>query len=184
MVDTYSRQVVLDLETLSTRSNAAIVSIGAVAIEDLKIVDEFYINVDPKTCKEAGLHIDPLTVEWWAQQDMEARQALTVDPVPLDEALDKFVTFFTGGDQPAFGGGKIWGMGANFDVVIMENAMTLSGWNANRDARDKFPWKFWDIFCLRTLMNVLDKRLPKSNNHNALDDAKAEAKILIEILKT
>ena len=107
---------------------------------------------------------------------MEARQALTVDPVPLDEAIDKFVTFFKEGN--------IWGLGANFDVVIMENAMTLSGWNANRDARDKFPWKFWDIFCLRTLMNVLDKRLPKSNNHNALDDAKAEAEILIEILKT
>lgn len=176
MVDTHSRQVVLDLETLSTRSNAAIVSIGAVAIENLEIVDTFYINVDAKTCKEAGLHIDPLTVEWWSQQDMEARQALTVDPVPLDEALDKFSTFFKEGN--------IWGMGANFDVVIMENAMTLSGWNANRDAREKYPWKFWDIYCLRTLMNVLDKRLPKSNNHNALDDAKAEANILIEILKT
>ena len=33
-------------------------------------------------------------------------------------------------------------------------------------------------------MNVLDKRLPKSNNHNALDDAKAEAEILIDILKS
>jgi DNA polymerase III epsilon subunit-like protein len=176
MVDTHSRQVVLDLETLSTRSNAAIVSIGAVAIENLEIVDEFYVNVDAKTCKEAGLHIDPLTVEWWAQQDMEARQALTVDPLPLDEAIDKFVTFFKEGN--------IWGMGANFDVVIMENAMTLSGWNSNRDAREKYPWKFWDIYCLRTLMNVLDKRLPKANNHNALDDAKAEADMLIEILKT
>lgn len=176
MVDTLSRQIVLDLETLSTRSNAAIVSIGAVAIENLEIVDEFYVNVDPKTCKEAGLHIDPLTIEWWAQQDLEARSALTVNPLPLDEALDKFATFF--------GTGKIWGMGANFDVVIIETAMTQSGWNANRDARDKFPWKFWDIFCLRTLMNVLDKRLPKANNHNALDDAKAEAEMLIEILKT
>ena len=46
------------------------------------------------------------------------------------------------------------------------------------------PWKFWDISCLRTLMNVLDKRLPKANNHNALDDATAEAKVLIEILKS
>ena len=87
-MDIYSRQVVLDLETLSTRSNAAIVSIGAVAIDNLEIVDTFYINVDAKTCKEAGLHIDPLTVEWWSQQDMVARQALTVDPVPLDEAID------------------------------------------------------------------------------------------------
>ena len=33
-------------------------------------------------------------------------------------------------------------------------------------------------------MNVLDKRLPKENNHNALDDATAQANMLIEILKT
>jgi len=30
----------------------------------------------------------------------------------------------------------------------------------------------------------LDKRLPKKNNHNALDDATAQANMLIEILKT
>jgi hypothetical protein len=33
-------------------------------------------------------------------------------------------------------------------------------------------------------MNVLNKRLPKANNHNALDDATAEAKVLIEILRS
>ena len=33
-------------------------------------------------------------------------------------------------------------------------------------------------------MNLLDYRLPKANNHNALDDATAQAKMLIEILKT
>ena len=33
-------------------------------------------------------------------------------------------------------------------------------------------------------MNVLNKKLPKANNHNALDDAVAEANMLIEILKS
>ena len=41
--------IVVDLETLSTRSNACIVSIGAVRIENLEIVDEFFVNVDPAT---------------------------------------------------------------------------------------------------------------------------------------
>ena len=75
-------------------------------------------------------------------------------------------------------------LGANFDVVIMENAMTSSGWNSNLPVQQKYPWKFWDIYCLRTLSNVLDKRLPKANNHNALDDARAEAELLIDILKS
>ena len=57
-------------------------------------------------------------------------------------------------------------------------------WNENRNIGEKFPWKFWDINCLRTLSNVLDKRLPKKNNHNALDDATAQGNLLIEILKS
>ena len=62
--------------------------------------------------------------------------------------------------------------------------MTLSGWNENKNPQEKFPWKFWDINCLRTLSNVLDKRLPKKNNHNALDDAYAQGNLLIDILKS
>tara|TARA_X000000368_G_C23048162_1_gene720067 strand:- start:520 stop:1029 length:510 start_codon:yes stop_codon:yes gene_type:complete len=167
-MDISSKQIVLDLETLSTRSNAAIVSIGAVAIDNLEIVDEFYVNVDPKTCKDVGLHIDPITIEWWAEQDRETREALQINPVPLQEALDKFVSWYGSESIP------IWGFGANFDVVIMESALQAEGITA--------PWKFWDIYCLRTLSNVLDRRLPKKNNHNALDDAKAEANLLIDIL--
>ena len=152
-MDISSRQIVVDLETLSTRSNAAILSIGAVAVEDLKIVDEFYVNVDPKSSKEAGLHIDPLTIQWWTEQDEESRSALQQDPMPLDEALDKFSTFYGKQSIP------IWGYGANFDVVILENAMTLSGWNANKHTQEKYPWRFWDIYCLRTISNILDIRL-------------------------
>ena len=55
-MDIYSKQVVVDLETLSTHANACIVSIGAVMIEDLEIlkgapltsdvVDEFIMDKD------------------------------------------------------------------------------------------------------------------------------------------
>ena len=165
-----SKQVVVDLETLSTHPNACIVSIGAVLIEDMEITDTFYINVDGRTCKEAGLHIDPDTIKWWGEQSKEAQEAWQKNPVPLQEAIDKFTLWYGKESIP------IWGYGANFDVVILESAYRALDMN--------IPWKFWDISCLRTLMNVLDKRLPKANNHNALDDATAEAKVLIEILKS
>ena len=45
-MDTSGKHIVVDLETLSTHSNACIVSIGAVLIEDLKKQGEFYINVN------------------------------------------------------------------------------------------------------------------------------------------
>ena len=165
-----SKQIVVDLQTLSIKPNACIVSIGAVLIEDMAITDTFYINVDGRTCKEAGLDIDPDTIKWWGEQSKEAQQAWQKNPVPLQEALDKFTTWYGKQSIP------IWGYGANFDVVILESAL--------RAMEMDIPWKFWDISCLRTLMNVLDKRLPKANNHNALDDATAEAKVLIEILKS
>ena len=64
--------IVVDLETLSTRSNACIISIGAVRIENLEIVDEFFVNVDPATCKDAGLHIDKLSVHLGTELSKEA----------------------------------------------------------------------------------------------------------------
>lgn len=179
-MDTSKRQIVVDLETLSTQSDACIVSIGAVAFTiDEGITEEFFINVDPTTCKDAGLHIDPNTLDWWKQQTPEARRSWQENPVPLDEALDKFASFY--GDKSI----PIWGFGANFDVVILENAFTKSGWNANRDFKNKFPWQFWDIYCLRTFSNLLGRKLQKTGiNHNALHDAIAETKLLLEMLKS
>jgi len=179
-MDPSKRQVIVDLETLSTRSNAVITSIGAVAftIND-GILGEFFINVDPITCKDVGMHIDKETVEWWQQQPAEARESWQKNPVPLDEALDKFARFYGEESIP------IWGNGANFDVVILENAFIHSGWTANRPGNFKFPWKFWDIYCLRTLTNVLGRKVEKTGiNHNALHDAMAEAKVLLEILRS
>jgi len=168
-MDLNERKIVVDLETLSTHSNACIVSIGAVLIENLEIVDTFYTNVNGVDGKEAGLHVEKDTIDWWQEQPKEIREAWQRDPQPLDTALDSFSNFYGGS-------GSIWGYGANFDVVILESAYRALG--------KDIPWKFWDIACLRTLMNVLDKRLPKANNHNALDDATAQANMLIEILKS
>ena len=46
--------IMIDLETLSTRAHATILSIGAVKfnIQD-GIFEEFYINVDAKTCRSS-----------------------------------------------------------------------------------------------------------------------------------
>ena len=73
-------QVMLDLETMSVRSNAAIASIGAVKFDtETGIVDKFYRTVDLRTSKAVGLHVDPETVGWWNNQSKEARQALLKD---------------------------------------------------------------------------------------------------------
>ena len=48
--------VMIDLETMSTRSNASICSIGAVKFEGSTILDKFYCTIDLKSCKDGGLN--------------------------------------------------------------------------------------------------------------------------------
>ena len=172
-------QFVVDLETLSTHANGCIVSIGAVKFSlEEGILEEFFVNVDPQSCKDVGLHFDKNTIEWWTKQSKEARDAWMKDPVPLTEALNKFADFY----EP---GNPIWGFGANFDIVLLESAYYAIGYDKDKVYGEHLPWKFWDIYCLRTLANVLGKKLEKTGvNHNALHDAIAEAKLIIEILRS
>lgn len=165
-----NNHVMVDIETMSTRNNAAILSIGAVIFDTEKITDEFYINVDLATSVEAGLHICPNTIMFWMEQSDAARSALVSEGVTLHQALKKFKTFV--GVNP-----HIWGNGATFDPVILENAYHAIG--------EKAPWKYSKARCYRTLAAlapyVVKERV--GAHHNALDDAKTQAMHLIKILE-
>ena len=170
--------IMVDLETLSTRAHATILSIGAVKfnIQD-GILDTFYTNIDAKSCKDFGLHVSKSTVEFWAKQKPEALKALMVDPKPLDFALDEFIKWI-GSDEI-----MIWGNGASFDVTILEEAMSAVGIK-------KYPWMHWNIMCFRTVMNLIGIRnsdIRKSENdlhHHALDDAISQTNTLLKVLKS
>jgi exodeoxyribonuclease VIII len=166
-------QVMLDLETMSVRSNAAIASIGAVKFEvGTGIVDKFYRTIDLRTCKAVGLHIDPETVEWWNKQSKEARQALLKDNVSLNQALDDFTEWFGRSSLPT------WGNGAGFDNVIMENAFAACNM--------KRPWRPWEDRCYRTIKNIIQVPADERQGvyHNALDDALHQTRHLLKILES
>lgn len=172
-------QYVVDLETLSTRKNAAIVSIGAVAFSLEKgIIDEFEVNITPHSGKAAGLHIDKSTIQWWSEQSKEARDSWMKDPVSIEEGLAKFENFYNKGCP-------IWGFGADFDIAILESAFFAIGWHKDKPYGQHIPWQFWDVYCLRTLSNIVGIKLQKTGtNHHALHDAIAEAELILKILKT
>ena len=161
----------IDLETMSTRSNAAIASIGAVKFSvDDGIIDTFYRTVDLRTCKAHGLHIDPETVAWWQQQSKEAQKALLIDNVSLTQALDDFSTWYGKKSLPT------WGNGAGFDNVIMENAY--------RAINGRRPWLPWEDRCYRTMKNIINVPIDERQGvyHNALDDALHQTRHLLKIL--
>jgi exodeoxyribonuclease VIII len=163
--------VMVDLETMSTRSNAAICSIGAVKWKGTEIIDTFYCTIDLKTCKEAGMHISKDTVKWWSEQNKEALKELTRNNIPLVEALDKFRDWFGTKSLP------VWGNGAVFDNTILANAYFITD--------QEPPWKCWDDRCYRTLkslFNWIPADAREGVYHNALDDAIFQTKHAIKIL--
>ncbi len=169
--------LMVDLETLSTHQNATIVSIGAVkfTFED-GLGEEFLINISPKTCIERGLHVEKATLKWWLTQPKEIINLWKFNPQPLDEALVKF-NDFVGTTKNQF----IWAHGAIFDLGVIRSAFEACGVERN--------WKYWVEMDDRTIFNLLgirnDKiRAQESGHHSALDDAKSQARTLINAFKT
>lgn len=169
----------VDLETLSTRPNACIISIGACKFDfnGSIITDKFSVNVDPVSCKKLGLFLDPKTIDWWSKQSKEARQAWQVDPLPLPEAIEKFHQWW-GTEKRSF-----WCNGLSFDAPIISSAYVAIG----KTEGDK-PWVYSDEMDLRTVYKMVgfdNKKARESSTvgvyHNALDDAIAQTMQLMEL---
>lgn len=163
--------IMLDLETMSTRPNAAIVTIGAAAFDDEGIHDRFYQRVLLRSSQEAGLHFDADTVTWWLEQPAGARAELTKreGATTLDVALLRLTGFIK--HNPLDG---VWGDGATFDNVITREAYRAVG--------QECPWKYQQDRCYRTMKNLVQMLKPENPNaHNALADAECQAEHLIRI---
>ncbi len=161
--------VMLDLETMSTAPNAAIVAIGAAAFSQNEIVSQFYCAVDLESSESFGLKIDAATVTWWLKQSKEAQSGLFQYPHDLDMALLNFSKWFPGGAQ-------IWGNAAAFDNVILANAYSA--------CEMKQPWMHWDDRCYRTIKSLCPADIKIKHDgeqHNALVDAVAQAEHLIQM---
>lgn len=163
----------LDLETLSTANNAAIVAIGGVRFNPsegtLDKENAFYCTVNSKSAQQAGGVIDAETVMWWMQQSDEARQAISGDDnIRIEVALKSFSEWVR--EKPLEG---LWGNGANFDNVILESAYHRSGWTP--------PWSYKQNRCYRTLAALFPEIERAKNSHHALQDAKNQAEHLCKI---
>lgn len=168
--------VMIDLETMGTDPNAAIVAIGAVAFDiERGYVDPngFYAQVSLSSATKMGGTIDPDTVMWWLKQDDAARKELSARPgehiVDTLEELSAWMTFHTANP-------KVWGNGASFDNVILRAAYDRAGMRA--------PWDWWNDRCYRTAkalnLRIIFERF--GTHHHALHDARTQAEHLIRMM--
>jgi exodeoxyribonuclease VIII len=165
----------LDLETMGTGANAPIIAIGAVKFDHRGIIEPFYYShTSLQSCVDLGMTMDPGTVMWWMKQNDEARAAITKDnPTHIVAALQSFAEWC---GRPA----GVWGNGASFDNVLLANAFKLAG--------IRQPWSYKADRCYRTVRALFPDINPPRNErlvlHNALDDARWQTHVLLEIIKS
>lgn len=160
--------VMLDLETMSSDSHAAIVAIGAMAFDPMAPITQqhdrntFCVNVQLAPQQAQGRHIDGKTVMWWLAQSQSAQQAL-LQPAPLllKDALLRFSQWY---HHEALGQ-KLWSH-SMFDAVILCNAY---------DACDlSRPFSRLDCMDVRTMYSLAypagDPTVPDNNPHEAVWD--------------
>lgn len=164
--------ICVDIETLSTNTNAVIVSIGAVRFSfDTDEVEKFSVNINPQSSKELGLHISQDTLNFWKKQNPAAISAWKDSPVSLKEALDSFDEFL--GDTKYT---QMYANGIAFDYSILQSSYFAIG--------RKEPWKYYNLMDMRTIFKIakLDfMNYPRvGNNHSAIDDCLTQIKALKE----
>lgn len=174
--------IVVDIETLSLQSDAAIVSIAAVpfnpngqipkgdepvefGVFDVYCRDKecgkciitdqgyFYEVVNATSCALAGMHIDMDTVQWWSKQDEEAKAALlSRSAMTIGEAMNALHNYLEGMKNAFDADIKIWAQGSDFDFPILKNAYR----KVMKDA--KLPWEHYQQRDARThILEILEK---------------------------
>jgi len=167
----------IDLETLGTRPDAAILSIAAVEFdpETRQLGREFYEIVDLASSMRTGGTVDASTILWWMKQSNEARGEFERAGRDMAHVL----YLFSGWLRQKFGESvRIWGNGADFDNVILRSAYTRLGLQA--------PWSHRQNRCFRTVRNLfppVEIAVEDGVKHNALADAKYQARYLCEVLR-
>lgn len=166
----------IDLETLSTRQDAAILSIGAVEFDRNTgaIGRAFYAEINIDSAIENG-HVSGSTLAWWMSQGEQAKRLFAGDSFKfqLDDALNNLAGFI--GESSKV---RVWGNGATFDITLLEHAYSELGYDAA-------PWKFWNVRDMRTIVDAASEvGFDKSSvefvgtAHHALHDAEHQARVI------
>ena len=168
--------IMIDVETLGIGNNACLLSLAGVKFDPnnptYETLDEFHVAIDPDSCIRLGMTVTGATILWWMHPDRAAarEKLLSAERIDLASVLDGFSLWFGGRSLPT------WGNGSTFDNVIVRNAYGL----ISREC----PWTYKDDCCFRTFRKIVPTmEVPRDGViHDALDDARAQAFLLKDIV--
>jgi len=164
--------VMCDLETTGTEAGCCILSIGLVVILDGVVCDSFYEKISHSESKMAGFSDDADTLAWWNKQRADIQEEAFSGirgPKSVLESVKHFLAEY-GNAKEIY----LWGNGADFDNTILAAAYRKLGLQQ--------PWHYTNNKCYRTWKTSVAIPYQKPlDAHNALADAAAQARHLIQI---
>lgn len=158
----------IDIETLGVKSNAVVLSVGAVKFTESRLGEQFYVelNLDEEIATDATMSAE--TLVWWLERCKKFEVTLLdtanddEPELPNRQKLKQLLDFLS--DCEYF-----WSKGTNFDFPILENCLA-------RYALEP-TWKYYKLRDFRTLQSLFKSdRIVPLNTHNALNDAINQAK--------
>lgn len=191
-------RIMIDKESLSTKPNAAFISMSAVVMDfDAKspqesLLNRFNMYVDIKSAFEYAEHrnghIDPETIMWWFQQSDAARMDQVhgqQEALDLREVLLAFtlwvrdVALLYGVHRDRI---ELWSCGPMQDQNWLENA-----WKDKLgDMQQSWPW--WGVRCGRSFLSTFYKVKEGVANegtlHVGIDDCCNQARKLFAIIRS
>lgn len=167
--------IMLDTETLGTRADSVIISIGAVKFDPYSNMpfaiepETFYASVSIDSNHEAGPRdIDEDTLVWWLDQSASARRVFTEPKTTLRCALEDLAFYINHPDY------EMWSNGADFDLPLLTHAYRSFGLEV--------PWQHSNTNCFRTMKKLPFARalpaVPQADKHHARADAAHQARVL------
>ena len=175
--------IMVDLETASTRENAAILSWAMVPFlteGDFNETNAFYASVSLTSCFLSGMDFDKDTQQWWMDQDAKARGCIlhAKEQTSIHSASESAFAWLESlaGKYDLY----IWSRGLDFDIPKME-------WCFRKFVERPIPYKYshkMDVRTVLKLMQVDQDRFEFSGiRHNALDDCKHDIAMIREAFR-
>ena len=169
------KAIMIDIETMGTKADAAVLAIGARIFTPNGISIGFETFISQREAERIG-SVSADTMKFWSKQDPKVYE-LVFGGVkhPSEAALE--LSNFIKVNAPE----TVWAKPPRFDITILEHMYAQVGLDV--------PWQHRAINCHRTLLSIgklAGVKLPDISDlaaHNPLDDATAQARQAAAILK-
>jgi len=163
------KDIMIDIETMGVKSNAAIIEIAAVPfnIETGETSDNiFHEYIDLQSSIDSGMTCCASTIQFWSTQ----KRVLDGIEKPMEESVTDFEIYMLELDNDI----NVWSNSPSFDLVILKSAFDI--------IKRPYPWKFWNERDLRTYRAMNNEtnieHVRTTERHNALLDCLDQIEII------